>query len=163
RKDKMMRPRYQEIPSARIPTAQSQDGLVKVRVIAGDALGAQAVIETITPIMYLHFTIAPNGRVSQPVPRGYNAFAYIVDGEGLFGADGERARARQMVMFATDGDEIVIGNPQDSSGPLNVLLIAGVPLNEPIARYGPFVMNTREEIYQAVEDYRNGRMGEIKF
>jgi len=161
RKDKMMRPRYQEIPSARIPTARSQDGLVKVRVIAGESLGARAVIETITPIMYLHFAIAPNGRVSQPVPRGYNAFAYIVDGEGRFGAEGERASARQMVMFATDGDEVSIAN--ESSGPLDVLLIAGVPLNEPIARYGPFVMNTREEIYQAVEDYRSGRMGEINF
>jgi redox-sensitive bicupin YhaK (pirin superfamily) len=162
REDKMMQPRYQEIPAAHIPTAQSQDGLVSVRVIAGEALGARAVIETITPIMYLHFTIQPGGRVSQAVPRGYNAFAYIVDGEGLFGVDEERGSDGQMVMFSPDGDDVTVVNPE-SGTTLELLLIAGVPLNEPVVRYGPFVMNTKEEIYQAIEDYRNGRMGAIGF
>jgi len=68
-----------------------------------------------------------------------------------------------MVMFAQDGEVVEIMNSATATEPLNVLLIGGVPLNEPVARYGPFVMNTREEIYQAVEDYRNGRMGEINF
>jgi hypothetical protein len=163
RHDKMMQPRYQEIPSGRIPTARTQDGLVTVRVIAGESLGARAVIETVTPIIYLHFTIRPGGRVSQRVPQGYNAFAYVVDGEGLFGAEGERAGDGQMVMFAADGDEVSIVNPADSGATLELLLIAGTPLNEPVARYGPFVMNTKEEIYQAVEDFRGGRMGAINF
>jgi quercetin 2,3-dioxygenase len=162
RQDKMMKPRYQEIPSARIPTAQTEDGLVTVRVIAGEALGVKAVIDTITPITYLHFTIAPGGRVEQVVPRGYNAFAYVVEGEGLFGADGERGTDGQMVMFSSEGEEVIIANPS-SAATLEFLLIAGVPLNEPVARYGPFVMNTKEEIYQAVEDFRSGRMGEIDF
>jgi hypothetical protein len=97
------------------------------------------------------------------VPQGYNAFAYVVDGEGLFGAEGERAVDGQMVMFAADGDEVMIENPADAGAPLEVLLIAGVPLNEPVARYGPFVMNTEAEIYQAFEDFRSGRMGAINF
>jgi quercetin 2,3-dioxygenase len=159
--NKMITPRYQEIPSARIPVARTKDGLISVRVIAGEALGARAVIETVTPIMYLHFTLQPGGRVAQPVPRGYNAFAYVVDGEGLFGAEGERAGDGQMVMFAADGDEVRIENPADAGAPLDFLLIAGVPLNEPVARYGPFVMNTEGEIRQAIEDYRLGRMGAI--
>jgi quercetin 2,3-dioxygenase len=163
RKNKMMRPRYQEIPAANIPTATSEDGLVSVRVIAGEALGARAVIETVTPIMYLHFTVAPGGEVSQPVPRGYNAFAYVVSGAGLFGAEEEVARPQQMVMFTADGDEVFVSNAADATEPLEFLLIGGVPLNEPVARYGPFVMNTREEIYQAVEDYQSGRMGSIDF
>lgn len=163
RRNKMMQPRYQEIPSASIPTAQTEDGLVTVRVIAGESLGARALIETVTPIMYLHFTLQPGGRVSQQVPQGYNAFAYIVDGAGLFGAEGERAVDGQMVMFAADGDDVTIANPADSGALLELLLIAGVPLNEPVARYGPFVMNTEEEIYQAVEDFRGGRMGAINF
>ncbi|MFL6210792.1 MAG: pirin family protein [Pyrinomonadaceae bacterium] len=158
---KLMTPRYQEIPAARIPGARTADGLVTVRVIAGEALGARAVIETVTPIMYLHFTLRPGGRVMQSVQQGYNAFAYIVDGEGLFGADGERAARGQMVMFASDGDEVLIENPADAGTPLEVLLIAGVPLNEPVARYGPFVMNTEGEIRQAIEDYRQGKMGAI--
>src|SRR5205085_10874483 len=103
--NKMMKPRYQEIPAASIPTAQTEDGLVTVRVLAGESLGARAVVETVTPIMYLHFTLRPGGRVMQPVPQGYNAFAYIIAGEGAFGADGERAARGQMVMFASDGDE----------------------------------------------------------
>ena len=161
--NKMMKPRYQEIPAASIPTAQTEDGLVTVRVLAGESLGARAVVETVTPIMYLHFTLRPGGRVMQTVPPEYNAFAYIVDGEGTFGADGERGTDGQMVMFAADGDEVLIANPAGAGAPLEVLLIAGVPLNEPVARYGPFVMNTEAEIRQAIEDYRSGRMGAINF
>ena len=138
----MMKPRYQEIPSAQIPKATSADGLVTVSVIAGEAMGEKAVIETRTPIIYLHYRIKPGGVVTQQVPRDYNAFAYIVDGEGLFGAEGERGADGQMVMFAQDGDEVRIENPADAKATLEVLLIAGVPLNEPVARYGPFVMNT---------------------
>lgn len=163
RQDKLMKPRYQELPAAQIPTARTEDGLVTVKVIAGEALGARAVIETRTPIMYLHFTLQPGGRVVQPVPVGYNAFAYVVEGEGLFGAGEETARRGQMVMFERDGDGVSITAAEDATTQLDVLLIAGVPLGEPIARYGPFVMNTREEIYQAVEDYQSGRMGAISF
>jgi quercetin 2,3-dioxygenase len=161
KQDKMTKPRYQEIPSAKIPEAISEDGLVKVRVIAGESLGKRALIETHTPILYLHFTIQPGGQFRQPVPEEYNTFAYVVAGEGNFGPEREKATRGQMVMFAADGDGIAIENTGDD--PLNLLLIGGVPLHEPIARYGPFVMNTREEIYQAFEDFRSGRMGEITF
>jgi redox-sensitive bicupin YhaK (pirin superfamily) len=160
-RDKMIKPRYQEIPSAKIPKATSADGLVRVSVIAGEAMGAKAVIETRTPIIYLHYRLEPGGVVTQQVPRDYNAFVYVVDGAGLFGAESERGADGQMVMFAPDGDEVRIENQADAQAPLEVLLIAGVPLNEPIARYGPFVMNTEAEIHQAFDDYRRGRMGKI--
>jgi hypothetical protein len=162
-RDKMMRPRYQEIPAVNIPVGHSRDGSVSVRVIAGESLAVKAVIETRTPIMYLHFTLQTGGRVTQPVPAEFNAFAYIVSGAGTFGPENERAVRGQMVMFAQDGDVVEIENSGAATEPLNLLLIGGVPLNEPVARYGPFVMNTREEIYQAVEDYQSGRMGEINF
>ena len=157
----MIKPRYQEISSSQIPKATSDDGLVMVTVIAGEAMGQKAVIETRTPIIYLHYRIEPGGAVTQPVPSAYNAFAYVVEGEGLFGADDERAGDGQMVLFAQDGDEVRIANPSDAKTTLEVLLIAGVPLNEPVARYGPFVMNTQAEIRQAIEDYRLGEMGTI--
>jgi hypothetical protein len=160
-RDKMIKPRYQEIPSARIPKATSADGLVSVSVIAGEAMGEQAVIETRTPIIYLHYRLEPGGVATQQVPRDYNAFAYVVDGAGMFGSEGERAGDGQMVMFAPDGDKVRIENPPDAKTTLEVLLIAGVPLNEPIARYGPFVMNTEAEIHKAFDDYRRGRMGAI--
>ena len=161
KRDKMMKPRYQEIPGAQIPKATSADGLVSVTVIAGEALGQKAVIETRTPIIYLHYRIKPGGSVIQHVPRLYSAFAYVIEGEGRFGAENERGGDGQMVLLAPDGDEVRIENAPDANETLEVLLIAGLPLNEPVARYGPFVMNTREEIYQAIEDYRNGKMGEI--
>ncbi len=161
-RDKMIKPRYQEIPSAKIPKSTSADGLVSVGVIAGEAMGETAVIETRTPIIYLHYRIKPGGVVNQKIPHDYNAFAYVVEGDGLFGAEGERGADGQMVMFAPDGDEVRIENPPVAAKTLEVLLIAGVPLSEPIARYGPFVMNTEAEIHQAFEDYRRGRMGAIK-
>ena len=161
RAEKMTKPRYQEIPNSRIPKATSSDGLVTVRVIAGEAMGQQAVIETRTPIIYLHYRIKPGGAVVQRVPRDNNAFAYVVEGEGRFGRGAERGVDGQMVMFAPDGDEVRIENPSAAETTLDVLLIAGVPLHEPIARYGPFVMNTEAEIHQAFEDYRRGRMGAI--
>jgi quercetin 2,3-dioxygenase len=161
-RDKMMKPRYQEIPTAKIPKATSADALVSVSVIAGEAMGEKAVIETRTPIIYLHYRLEPGGVATQQVPHDYNAFAYVVEGAGLFGAEGERGVDGQMVMFAPDGDQVRIENAADASAILEVLLIGGVPLNEPIARYGPFVMNTEAEIHQAFEDYRQGWMGSIK-
>lgn len=160
-RDKMIAPRYQEIPAAQIPVAQTEDGSVTVRIIAGEALGAKAVIETRTPIIYLHFTLQPGATIVQPVPKEYNAFAYLLDGTGLFGAGQEQGDDGQMIIFAQDGEEIVITNPVDATQPLDFLLIAGVPLNESVVRYGPFVMNTKAEILQAIDDYQNGKMGRI--
>jgi quercetin 2,3-dioxygenase len=128
-----MAPRYQETPNSQIPKATSADGLVRVSVIAGEAMGEKAVVETRTPIIYLHYRIEPRGVASQQAPVAYNAFAYFVEGEGLFGVEGERARDVQMVLFAQDGDEVRIENPTDSTDTLEVLLITGVPLNEPVA------------------------------
>jgi len=161
KRDKMIKPRYQEFPGAQIPKVTSADGLVSVKVIAGEAMGQKAVIETRTPIMYLHYTIKPGGVVTQTVPSNFNVFAYVVDGGGLFGSERERGEDGQMVLFAPDGSEVRIENPADATTTLDVLLIGGVPLNEPVARYGPFVMNSKEEIFQAIEDYQNGKMGEI--
>jgi len=159
KRDKMIKPRYQEFPSSQIPKVTSPDDLVTVKVIAGEAMGQKAVIETRTPIMYLHYTIKPGGVVMQAVPSNFNIFAYVVDGSGLFGSERERGEDGQMVLFAQDGDEIRIEN--DATTTLEVLVIGGVPLNEPVARYGPFVMNTKQEIFQAIEDYQAGKMGEI--
>lgn len=160
-RDKMIRPRYQEIPASAIPSAQSEDGRVSVKVIAGESLGARAVIDTRTPIIYLHFKIEPGARVLQSVAREYNAFAYVIEGEGLFGSGEHAAGEGQMVIFAQDGEEVSIAAPASATMPLEVLLIAGLPLNEPVARYGPFVMNTQAEIYEAIEDFKSGRMGAI--
>jgi hypothetical protein len=157
RKDKMMAPRYQEVPAARIPVGRSEDGRVSVRVIAGEALGAKAVIDTRTPIVYLDLELAAGARLAQPLPEDFNAFAYVISGRGLFGPQRESAGPHELVLFGSDGREALLEAPADS--PLRALLIAGRPLGEPVARMGPFVMNTRAELVQAFEDFQSGRLG----
>jgi quercetin 2,3-dioxygenase len=161
--DKMIRPHYQEIPAAKIPSAQTSDGKVTVRVLAGESLGARAVIETCTPIFYLDIRLARGGEIIQPAARDFNAFAYVIAGPVVFSTDKVRVERGNMVAFKKDGDEIRIQAPLESKSPAHVLLIGGRPLNEPIARYGPFVMNTPQEVHDAFEDYRSGRMGSIDF
>jgi redox-sensitive bicupin YhaK (pirin superfamily) len=162
RKDKMIEPRYQDIPAARIPVVRSPDGKVEIKIIAGEALGQKAVIDTRIPIFYLHFTIEPGGSIAQGAPPEYNVFAYVVDGEGRFGEERQVAKSGEMVTFGHDGDSVLLAAPEEARRPVSVLLIGGVPIGEPVARYGPFVMNTPEEIYKAFDDYRSGRMGHIR-
>jgi len=159
-RDKMMPPHYQEIPGAGVPQVTSADGNVRVRVIAGESLGKSAVIETRTPIYFLHFTIQPGGAVVQDVPAGYNALVYMISGSVHLGSDGKTAREGQMAQLG-DGDSVRLAVANDATAPAEFLLLAGQPLNEPVARYGPFVMNTRAEIEQAFRDYQSGRMGRI--
>jgi redox-sensitive bicupin YhaK (pirin superfamily) len=155
RKEKMSAPRYQDTPSARIPVARNQEGSVSVKVIAGEALGVKGVIDTRIPILYLDLTLQPGAAHVQPIPRGENAFAFVVSGEARFGE--KTAGYAQVVLFDRSGDAVEIANPGDK--PLRLLLIAGEPIGEPVARYGPFVMNSRQELQQAVEDFQEGRMG----
>jgi redox-sensitive bicupin YhaK (pirin superfamily) len=175
KKDKMIKPRYQDISSSKIPIAKTDDQNVRVKVIAGEALGAHAIIDTRTPIMYLHYTVKPGSKIVQRVPKEYNVFAYVINGKGTFGKDNKISAERgQMVIFRNDGDHVIIGqgvNGDNNSSStasafvatrdLDVLLIGGVPINEPIVRYGPFVMNTKAEVYQAISDFQTGKMGYI--
>jgi len=163
RAHKMIRPNYQEIPAEKIPSARTPDGNVDVRVIAGESLGARAVIETRTPIFYLDFNLKPGGNVVQPVGPDFNVFAYVLDGSLVLGDRAAPVPRGHMVSFSKGGDEVRIEAPRDNQSPGRVLLIGGLPLNEPIARYGPFVMNTQNEIREAFEDYQSGRMGAINF
>lgn len=155
RRDKMMKPRYQELRAAEIPSATSPDGRIQVKVIAGESLGTRATIDTRTPIMYLHVRLSAGARFTQPVPAGYTAFAFVIGGEAKI--DEGRVRENDMAVFGSDGDEVVIENENGAE----LLLIAGLPLNEPMARYGPFVMNSEAEIMQAIDDYQNGTFGRI--
>src|SRR5690349_658419 len=155
RRDKMMKPRYQELRATDIPTANSVDGKVVVTVLAGQSLGTAATIDTRTPILYLHVRLQPGARFTQPIPKSYNAFAFVIDGEATFGD--RVARENDAVIFASNGDEVSIA----SEAGAELLLIGGEPLGEPVARYGPFVMNTPGEIRQAMLDYQSGRFGEI--
>ena len=161
-RDKMMPPRYQTIPAAEIPLGEGDGGRVRARVIAGEALGQSAVIDTRTPIMFLHFTIQPGGSEEQTIPADHQAMVYVIAGAVTLGTGEAVAREGQMAVLG-EGDLIRLAVPEGAEAPADFLLLSGVPIGEPVARYGPFVMNTQQEIIQAVEDYQNGKMGKIDF
>eukprot|EP00741_Cyanophora_paradoxa_P018111 tig00021037_g17487.t1 len=160
RVDKMMPPRYQDIRASSIPTATSPDGKVTVRVVAGESMGHKAVIDTRTPIMYLDIALAPGAEFTQPVPPDFNAFAYVFRGAALFGPAGQEREAKESdAVELGPGDSLrMLGGDQGA----RLLLIGGRPINEPVVWHGPFVMNAREEIEQAMQDYRAGRLGAIE-
>jgi quercetin 2,3-dioxygenase len=152
-RDKMTRPRYQEIPAARIPAAATEDGLAEVRVIAGEALGARAVIETRTPIVLQDWTLSPGARVVQPVPADHEAFVYVFQGAALVGDGAREVKDGQLARLGRGG-AVALASAAGAAGPARLLLLAGVPLREPVARYGPFVMNSEAEIRRAIVDYQ---------
>jgi redox-sensitive bicupin YhaK (pirin superfamily) len=160
RTDKMAAPRYQEVPSSRIPEVELDDGRVRVRLIAGQAFGHDGAVETHTPIEYFHVTVQPGGSVEVPAPESMNAMAYVISGDGEV-AGATTAHESDLVVLARDGDAFTLSAPADADRPFDVLVLAGRPLGEPLARYGPFVMNTRAELIEAVDDFNAGRLGQI--
>jgi redox-sensitive bicupin YhaK (pirin superfamily) len=153
---KMSKPRYQEINADAIPFVEA-DG-VKTRLVAGELNGEHGpVTEIAAQPRYMDITIAPGAEVCLPIPSGHTAVAYLFEGEGLFGvaspAEGEFVQAVQMIVFS-DGDYLRV--QAGSTSPARFMLMTGAPFNEPIFPYGPFVMNTQEEIQQAIIDLRNG-------
>ena len=156
--DKMCPPWYRDIQDAEVPTFTTPEG-VGVRVIAGASHGvAGAVQRARTEPLYLDLHLPAGGAVfTQPLPAAHNAFLYVYRGEvEVPGAATPVARQR-MAILANEGDGVQVRAA--GGAPARVLLIAGQPLNEPIAQYGPFVMNTREQLMEAVDDFRNGRLG----
>jgi redox-sensitive bicupin YhaK (pirin superfamily) len=157
KRDKMIAPHYQELKAAQIPSVERAG--VTARVIAGSAFGTHGAVETRTPITYLHLTLAPGASYTHSASRIQNVLVYVMGGEATIANHDRPVKEGHAALFAHDGDEIQLANPGES--PLDVLLLTGEPLNEPVARYGPFVMNTREEVYKAFDDYRKGKMGTI--
>jgi redox-sensitive bicupin YhaK (pirin superfamily) len=153
-KNKMTAPRYQDIPASAIPEVQVEGGAL-IRVIAGEAAGARGPVEGIaTSPLYLDVRIPAGGSYEHPLPSSHNALVYVYEGRGEAG--GEHVEASELAVLSRDAEESVLLSASDR--PLRALLLAAKPLGEPLARYGPFVMNTRAEIEQAFEDYRRGRL-----
>jgi redox-sensitive bicupin YhaK (pirin superfamily) len=154
-RDKMTAPRYQDIAPGKIPEVDLAQG-AHARVIAGDAGGAHGPVEGIvTSPLYLDVTLAPRGQLVQDLPVGHSAFAYVYAGQAAFGPreGGARETSAGQLAVLGDGDRLAVVTGEAGA---RFLLLAAQPLREPVARYGPFVMNTREEILQAVEDYQRG-------
>jgi redox-sensitive bicupin YhaK (pirin superfamily) len=153
-KDKMMQPRYQDIAPDRIPTAEPAAG-VKVRVVAGDLFGVLGPVDgiAIEPV-YLDIALQPGTQLSVPLPDGHSAFAYVFEGDAV--QVGSETLGLRELGVLSKGDAVELAVAADAKA-ARVLLVAGRPLDESVARYGPFVMNTPEQIMQAMQDYQSGR------
>ena len=157
-KDKMVSPRYQNLEAGLVTLLASEDGASLVRLIAGDLAGHRGPGATHTPIAVAHATVTPGSRLRTPWPAAFNALAYVLDGRGTAGAEQRPVRTGQLVRFGA-GEALTVAADHDS--PLEVLLLGGRPIGEPVAAYGPFVMNTRDELVKAFEDYQAGRLGTV--
>lgn len=161
--DKMTSPRYQDISGGEVKLLSTPDGGALLRVIAGELDGHQGPGITHTPIVMVHATVSPGAEVTLPWRTDFNALAYVLAGSGGIGTVRRPARTGQAVVFG-DGDRLTVhADPvQDSrSEALEIVLLGGRPIREPIAHYGPFVMNNRAQLQQAFEDFQAGRLGRI--
>jgi len=160
---KMVAPRYQDIGRSQVTLATTADAGALVRIIAGEIGGQRGPGVTHTPIAVAHVTVSARARAEIPWPEGYNALAYVLGGRGSVGEDRRPIAAGQLAVLV-DGDTVVLradGPGSATGGDLDVLLLGGRPIRQPVVAYGPFVMNTRDEIAQAFEDYQRGRLGSI--
>jgi redox-sensitive bicupin YhaK (pirin superfamily) len=156
-------PRYQDIRGQAVTLLSSPDGGALLRVIAGEVAGHQGPGITYTPIALLHATLAPGGQLRLPWRADFNALVYVLAGSGSVGVERRPVRMGQLAVYGP-GDVVTVdaAPSQESRSPqLNVLILGGLPIREPIAAYGPFVMNTRQELIEAFDDYQAGRLGTI--
>ena len=156
-------PRYQDLRASEVGLLASSDGGALVRVIASSLGGHTGPGDTYTPITLVHATLSPGATLDLPWHRSYNALAYVLAGAGTVGAEGRPVDTGQLAVFgAGDGLRVAAATSQESRSPeMEVLVLGGLPIREPVAWYGPFVMNTREELVTAFEDFKAGRLGSV--
>ncbi len=160
---KLTAPRYQDLRASQVALVSSPDGGALIRVIAGDVAGHAGPGSTYSPMTMVHATISPGARLNLPWRPDYNALVYVLAGQGIVGAEGKPIGTGQLALFGQGNAITVAASPtQESRHPnLEVIVLGGRPIREPVAWMGPFVMNTRDEVMQAVVDYQAGRLGSI--
>jgi redox-sensitive bicupin YhaK (pirin superfamily) len=162
-RDKMAAPRYQDIRATEVSLLTSPDGGALVRVIAGEVDGHPGPGRTYSPISVVHATLQPGAEIDLPWRRDFNALVYTLSGAGSVGTERRPVKTGQLAVLGTgDAIRLTADRAQDSPTPaLDVYVMGGLPIGEPVAWYGPFVMNTHEELARAFDDYRAGRLGTI--
>jgi redox-sensitive bicupin YhaK (pirin superfamily) len=163
RDQKWAAPRYQDLRAGEVALVSSSDGGALVRIIAGDVAGHEGPGSTYTPMTLVHATLSPGARLALPWRVDYNALVYVLAGNGSVGAEARPIQAGQLALFGP-GDTVTVAAAasQDGRTPnLELIVLGGRPIREPVAWMGPFVMNTREEVMQAMADYQAGRLGSI--
>jgi hypothetical protein len=163
RSQKWAAPRYQDLRADAVGLVASPDGGALLRIIAGEVAGLRGPGSTYTPMTQIHATLSPGARLELPWRRDYNALLYVLNGDGSVGSEQRPIGMGQLAVFgAGDSISLQASRIQESRSPnMDVLILGGRPIREPVAWMGPFVMNTREEVVQAFHDYQAGRLGSI--
>jgi quercetin 2,3-dioxygenase len=163
RVQKLVGPRYQDLRGGDVGLVTSHDAGALVRIIAGDVDGHRGPGSTYTPMAMVHATLAPTAHLELPWQRDFNALVYVLSGNGTVGAERRPVTTGQLaVLGAGDVVSLAAAASQESRSPsLEVLVLGGQPIREPVAWAGPFVMNTKAEVLTAFEDFQGGRFGEI--
>ena len=160
---KLTQPRYQDIRAGQVGLLSSADGGALVRVIAGELDGHAGPGVTHTPITLVHASVSPGAQLRLPWRADFNALGYVLAGAGTVGRERRPVRTGQLAVFGP-GESVTVAADAKQDGPspaLDILLLGGEPIREPVAAYGPFVMNTQAELQQAFQDYQAGRLGTI--
>ncbi|KAL6720656.1 RNA pol II transcription cofactor [Lecanora helva] len=159
---KSCEPRYRDLRAAEIPTIKVDDNKVTIKIISGESHGTASVQElAYTPVWIFDITIKPGGKVTQPLPNGWNAFAYTLKGSTTFGAGSEETTVAQYhnVVFKQEGDSVIAEVDKGAKEDGQFILVAGLPLDQKVVQYGPFVLNSQEGVYQAMLDYQSHSNG----
>lgn len=159
---KMCEPRYRDLRASEIPEVTVDDGKVHIKVISGQSHGIDSVKDlAYTPVWILDVEVKPGGRVSQPLPEGWNAFGYMLEGSALFGERGNQTAVDQYhnVVFEPKGEVVHAEVDAGAEKSARFVLIAGTPLDQKVVQYGPFVLNSQEQVYQAFSDYQTHSNG----
>lgn len=159
---KMCEPRYRDLRASEIPLVKTDEGRVEIKVISGQSHGVDSVRDlAYTPVWILDVTIRPGGRVSQALPQGWNAFAYTLAGKTVFGSNDSTQVVKEFhnVVFEQAGDLVEASVPDNADSEARFMIVAGQPLDQKVVQYGPFVLNSQEEVYQAMLDYQTASNG----
>ncbi|NQV05989.1 pirin family protein [bacterium] len=162
-RDKFLAPKYQDLRGDDVVLLRSPDGGALLRLIAGDLGERVGPGSTHTPMAMAHATVQPGARLHVPWRADFNALVYVLNGSGVFGSERRLARSSQMVVFGP-GDALTAAadDRQESRSPgMDLLILGGKPIREPVAMYGPFVMNTRNQLIEAFDDFQAGKLGTI--
>ena len=157
RADKLTPPRYQDLSGDKLTLARTRDGKTLLRLVAGELGGQTGPGSTHTPIVYAHATVEAGGGLALDWPADYNALVYVLSGEVRIGGDSRVVGEHQLAVLGREGDAVVI----EADASADLLLLGGRPLREPVAWYGPFVMNTKQEIVDSLELFERGELGSI--
>ncbi|KAK0626371.1 RmlC-like cupin domain-containing protein [Immersiella caudata] len=159
---KMVEPRYRDLRASEIPKVEVDEGRVTIKVISGQSHGIDSVKDlAYTPVWILDIEVRPGGKVVQPLPEGWNAFGYVLEGAALFGEKGNQTLVEQYhnVVFEPQGEAVKIEVDEGAEKAARLVLIAGTPLDQKVVQHGPFVLNSQEQVYQAFMDYQTHTNG----